>query len=542
MGGCLGTKTRITAREIAMIGLTNLLTDMPNWHSGVFNDEVIELWRGMAMKNKLISDRAWEWCSEELRDKARLFSATGRVLAQDAGACVCKSDTIVPSTLQSDLKEAIQLFRNQIDKKDWHLYHQDQHVVNLVDPSLYPLVYGKTKVLLEGGKVGLNDFSRSYGRGITTEIPNVHPKGDNVAGSAARMRRDGYPFCMDEHLYLWSTNYQWLPCEVKFDGDLATSVRITSYINNLHPVQQKPLYGMVERLIGLVIEPWNDVLMKGEHGRVPIRIRTYGTVDDAEAEAARAAAAAAEVMGMDKSPSPVYPETPKHPEPGTAFSYEEWKAGKNGKSIIPQLVWEPDPYHAWRAKGVHKYIDVDHELYSISLQNTFKKKGLQIIVQIGSIELTPECPSFAGEDWHIDGTKSEHIAATAIYYYDVQNIQNMQVSFRQKTYMSESAYHLHNDEFLAQTFDIDKDLLRDDDLHSVPGTQKLGSIIIREGRLLAWSNALHYLVEPCTLHDPTRAGHARFIKLMLVDPHYRICSTLNVPPQRHDWWAEEVYN
>lgn len=36
-------------------------------------------------------------------------------------------------------------------------------------------------------------------------------------------------------------------------------------------------------------------------------------------------------------------------------------------------------------------------------------------------------------------------------------------------------------------------------------------------------------------------GHARFIKLMLVDPHYRICSTRNVPPQRHDWWANDVF-
>ena len=26
--------------------------------------------------------------------------------------------------------------------------------------------------------------------------------------------------------------------------------------------------------------------------------------------------------------------------------------------------------------------------------------------------------------------------------------------------------------------------------------------------------------------------------LSLVDPHYRICSTMNVPPQRHDWARE----
>jgi hypothetical protein len=30
----------------------------------------------------------------------------------------------------------------------------------------------------------------------------------------------------------------------------------------------------------------------------------------------------------------------------------------------------------------------------------------------------------------------------------------------------------------------------------------------------------------------------RFLALHLVDPHYRICSTRNAPPQRHDWWAD----
>lgn len=29
--------------------------------------------------------------------------------------------------------------------------------------------------------------------------------------------------------------------------------------------------------------------------------------------------------------------------------------------------------------------------------------------------------------------------------------------------------------------------------------------------------------------------------LSLVDPHYRVCSTRNVPPQEHAWWAEEVH-
>lgn len=42
------------------------------------------------------------------------------------------------------------------------------------------------------------------------------------------------------------------------------------------------------------------------------------------------------------------------------------------------------------------------------------------------------------------------------------------------------------------------------------------------------------------LADPTKPGHRRFIALWLVDPHRRIISTANVPPQQRSWWAEAV--
>ncbi|KFX91968.1 hypothetical protein O988_07494 [Pseudogymnoascus sp. VKM F-3808] len=43
------------------------------------------------------------------------------------------------------------------------------------------------------------------------------------------------------------------------------------------------------------------------------------------------------------------------------------------------------------------------------------------------------------------------------------------------------------------------------------------------------------------LEDPTKPGHRRFIALWLVDPHQRIVSTGNVPPQQQDWWAETAF-
>ncbi len=61
-----------------------------------------------------------------------------------------------------------------------------------------------------------------------------------------------------------------------------------------------------------------------------------------------------------------------------------------------------------------------------------------------------------------------------------------------------------------------------------------------QGRLVAFPNVLETRINPFRLADRTKPGRFRWLTLYLVDPHYRVCSTRNVPPQQHDWWAEGV--
>jgi hypothetical protein len=63
-------------------------------------------------------------------------------------------------------------------------------------------------------------------------------------------------------------------------------------------------------------------------------------------------------------------------------------------------------------------------------------------------------------------------------------------------------------------------------------------VLIPEGRVIVWPNTLHYRLEPFELVYRTQQRHRRFVILYLVDPTYRTCSTLNVPTQQHNWWAE----
>ena len=58
------------------------------------------------------------------------------------------------------------------------------------------------------------------------------------------------------------------------------------------------------------------------------------------------------------------------------------------------------------------------------------------------------------------------------------------------------------------------------------------------GRLLTFPNTMERRMEPFQLSDPNLPGHCRSVVLYLVDPHYRVCSTRNVPPQQHDWLAQ----
>lgn len=69
-------------------------------------------------------------------------------------------------------------------------------------------------------------------------------------------------------------------------------------------------------------------------------------------------------------------------------------------------------------------------------------------------------------------------------------------------------------------------------------TQHLGSVVCREGRLLTFPNIVQHRVSPFGLADRARPGHRKILALFLVDPHRRIISTANVPPQQ-DTWARE---
>ncbi|KAJ5365418.1 Protein of unknown function DUF4246 [Penicillium concentricum] len=218
----------------------------------------------------------------------------------------------------------------------------------------------------------------------------------------------------------------------------------------------------------------------------------------------------------------------KYPEAGISYSYEDWKQGKTIKSFIE------------KRKDYSRSPPSEHQYQSISLQDEFRKDGLQVIVRISSIDLTPENPCYQGDDdFHVDGLLNEHIVATSRYYYDVENITEAYISFQQEDELDPYECRIGMDA-MHKIFGLP--VIKNSEGFTLwtPRLQTLGSVVTYQGRFLAWANSLRHKNKSFSLEDATRPGHQRYITLFLVDPHYRICSTRNVPPQQHEWWRESV--
>jgi hypothetical protein len=68
----------ITRREFAMVAVMNDVTDKPGWHVDIFNHDVADCWRDQILASApLMSEKTWEWCVSELRDKATYFKDKG---------------------------------------------------------------------------------------------------------------------------------------------------------------------------------------------------------------------------------------------------------------------------------------------------------------------------------------------------------------------------------------------------------------------------------------------------------------------------------
>lgn len=199
-------------------------------------------------------------CIQELRHKAEYFGRTGIVPTLDATHSIAKSDLLVPRELHLELREAFARLRaDQANSPDWHP-NTNETVLDLVHPSTYPLVYGRSR-FLPHEVVGVDDAVNKWaGKGDV--IPRNPEWGEEpTTRQTWRWGTSNRETAISEsgiHSSYWSTIYQWLPANVNFTDD--GGVKFTSYINNLHPTKYRRIYGTIEKLIKTALPMWDQCL------------------------------------------------------------------------------------------------------------------------------------------------------------------------------------------------------------------------------------------------------------------------------------------
>ncbi|MFD8150514.1 DUF4246 domain-containing protein [Streptomyces sp. NPDC059720] len=354
----------------------------------------------------------------------------------------------------------------------------------LVDDALRSRLRDAVKVLEEVPEAELDWHPGSAGQVLDLVHPSLFCLVRGVSGApeeAWQNPTDRY----SQHEF--SERFQWLPTDVDVSDDGQVTFR--SYVNNVHPEKHGELAAVLPDLVARMRPLWENVLTDLRHPR-PLRIEAdpygwyeskpmYPHKDDFSDEAAYSEACRAWEQALDdwwENRRPVVPDAP-------AFTPPE----------------PPEP----------------------SARVDLRGRGLQVIVKLATVHLTPENPEYPGGSWHVEGMLNERIVSTGIYYWDSDNITESRLSFR--TALDDPDYEQNDDDGLREVYGLeDEDALN----------QVLGSAATPAGRCLAFPNILQHRVGSFRLEDPARPGHRKILAFFLVDPLRRIVSTSDVPPQQ----------
>ncbi|KAJ3523414.1 hypothetical protein NMY22_g11454 [Coprinellus aureogranulatus] len=506
----------LTLREITMLNFMNKVTDKPEWlladgrfSRKVFDEDIVKRWKSEAVKMDVpvedqMSEKMFEYCIQELRYRAEHHDTSQSGAIQVFPGAVYKSDSAVPCTTREALQQAVRPLEDAPEhEKDWHP-GSDGKVLDLVHPSLYPLVYGSSKILPIGApSTTLEDCVQRCGEGQVLEKPAAP-----LPHAPSMSARD------NGKLKMYSSAFQWLPCEVDISGE---KPRILTYINNLHPRHHPELYSIIEDIIAAAIPLWNlslaPLLLQGQkvrRFRFPRRILYKEVIYDPDPEMTR---------GDADHPEPEHREGESYSDYDSRLQvWYDW-CENTRRVVLPEPPEEfvplppPEPF---------------------CLKTALGKRPMQVIVKLANIELTPEKPEYEGGTWHVEGKMNEAICASAIYYYSSENISTSSLSFSHQCRepgWPETNYRQNTTDWIEEVFGLQ---------HNGAPIQTLGSVETREGRLVTFSNLMLHQVQPFKLADPTKPGHRKILALFLVDPNVSTISTADVPPQRRDWWADEV--
>lgn len=512
----------LTVRETCMLKVIEELTNKPEWWLKVNNEELAARWMKEATElpwadyrpNADFTQKMAEACIKELRKKADLYQKTGLIPVMDYSSAAIKSDNLIHQDLCDALKAAVQPMENVSEgEKDWHP-GSDGKVLDIVHPSLWPLCYGNSRVLPDK-RINVEEALAHCGKGIIVPgDPKFDAKDFDIGEEDFDKFLPGSCF---------SKRFQWLPCDVDLTGERP---RIDSYINNVHPVKHAALYPVVEKFIEKSLPAWDIIYRWHQDFEVQ---RVYTKSVNVQCKVPEICGSELNIMAAlswcTPQSRPLDEGEPPRPDPLPRNCEhlrrdEEWFEKTHLKG-------RPDP-----KQDESQLVKIKPD--DVKTSGWFNNASrVQVIVKLANIHLTPEKPTYDGGSWHVEGQLNEHICATALYYYDCDNVTESRLDFRtsadREDMMGELDYDQDDFESIEDVFAIRSEY---------DTIQDTGSVVTREGRMLFFPNVYQHHVSPFELADKSRPGHRKILALFLVDPLIPIISTANVPPQQRHWFED----
>ncbi|KAG9028509.1 hypothetical protein FS837_003856 [Tulasnella sp. UAMH 9824] len=347
----------LTLVDLRMIELSYALRSKPSWWTKIKDPVVRSKWKAEALEHEIHGDKLKEaeieWVLDEMEDYTNMRD-------EETGI----------EDLCSRLKSAAAILENVPDEeKDWHPRANNQ-VLDLVHPSLFCAVYGRTQCW---------DTSDGDRKLKFLESPE-----------------------QDMEAWAYSDQFSWIPTDFQL-GDNGSPARVLGYINNVHPRLHKDLISVIECLVGRFSLLWDKVLTDvhpKNNDYLPGREKVRGSYS--------------------------WSTHPEHPEPRwkdrAELGVEEYNTRRDA--------WEENKIIVLPTVNEQGYWKCSRDIISRETAYSIQGKPVQVIVKLANIHLTPDKPEYPGGSWHVEGMANERIVASGIYYYDCENITESQLAFR----------------------------------------------------------------------------------------------------------------
>ncbi|KAF9159711.1 hypothetical protein DFQ26_006275 [Actinomortierella ambigua] len=238
----------ISIPELVMMAASNAIREKPEWWRKMTDPAIVGRWKQEILEESrarsggndgaVLRDAQIEYIFKELQWYAQHRQDQ---LDQEGVAAPIeyaidntrRSDHLIPQELKQRFLACVDKLTNIPDgDKDWHPGSNNQ-VLDIVHPSLYCFVAGRTRVTKEEA-IPAFDF---IGQG-------------NVAEEVAESK--------DVAEMYHSSKYHWLPTDFEVSSD--GKVNIKSYINNLHPLEHKDMYPVLGEIFEYFLPMFEQVL------------------------------------------------------------------------------------------------------------------------------------------------------------------------------------------------------------------------------------------------------------------------------------------